>query len=46
LNEPSTYRGLALLLTAFGVVLDPATLSAVGGGVVALIGLYDTIRKE
>lgn len=44
-NEPSTWRGLALLLSIAGVsqadgIAQHASVIAVGG-----IGLYDVIRK-
>lgn len=45
-KQPSTYRGLALLLTAFGIYVDPVAISTIGAGIVAAIGLYDSTRDE
>ena len=43
---PSTWRGLAMLAGAFGVYLDPALLETAIAGVVAAIGLVETVRKD
>jgi hypothetical protein len=43
LSEPSTWRGFIYLLTAFGVVLDPAMQEAIvaaGLGLAGLIGVF------
>lgn len=45
-RQPSTWRGLALLLSAFGVVVDPGLVEQVGVGVVGLIGLAEVIKNE
>jgi hypothetical protein len=42
----STWRGVALLAGAFGVYMDPALLETVAAGVLALIGLIETVRKD
>lgn len=46
LRQPSTWRGLALLLSAFGVVVDPGLVEQVGVGVVGLIGLAELAKNE
>lgn len=45
-RQPSTWRGLALLLSAFGLAIEPGLVEQIGLGVVALIGLYDAARNE
>lgn len=45
-RQPSTWRGLALLLSAFGVVVDPGLIEQVGVGVVGLIGLVEVVKNE
>jgi hypothetical protein len=44
LRQPSTWRGLALLLSAFGIVVAPGTVEAVGAGIVAIVGIVETVR--
>ncbi len=46
LQEPSTYRGISLLLGAAGVYVDPAALEVIVSGVLALVGVVETVRKE
>lgn len=46
LREPSTWAGLAVLLSLFGVVVPPGTSEAVaqvGAGVAALVAVF---RRE
>lgn len=41
-SEPSTWRGISLFLTAFGIYVDPALfqqITTVGLSVVGLIGI-------
>lgn len=45
-KQPSTWRGLALLLSLFGIAVDPELLAGVGTGVVAGIGLYETVKNR
>lgn len=45
LKDPSTYRGLALVLAAFGVTGFDSYIQAGSGVIVALIGVYDVIRN-
>lgn len=43
LNEPSTWRGFIYILTALGVVIDPAMQEAIiaaGLGLSGLIGIF------
>lgn len=42
----STWRGVAMLAGAFGVYLDPALLETIAAGVLAAIGLIETVRKD
>ena len=47
LSQPSTYRGLALLLSLFGLpALDPELLSQVGLGIAGAIGLYEVVKNR
>jgi hypothetical protein len=46
LAEPSTKAGLLVLLSGIGISVSPELLSTSLGAVVALIGLYEVIRKE
>lgn len=43
---PSTWRGLALLLGAFGIAIEPQMIEAVAAGVTAVIGIIETARKD
>lgn len=48
LREPSTWRGIILLLTAAGVGIDPALgeqIIAAGIGVAGLIGIVTADKK-
>lgn len=45
-REPSTWRGLALMLGSFGVQLHPDAMPAVGGAVVATIAAIEIFRRE
>lgn len=50
LREPSTWRGLAWMLTALGITLNPAQIDAiiaVGMAIAGLIGVFaaDNARK-
>lgn len=46
IRQPSTWRGLALVLAAAGITIDPGLLEQVGVGVVGLLGLYEVIKNE
>lgn len=46
LKQPSTWRGLSILAGAFGIAIDPASLEMIGAGVLALLGLIETVRDE
>ena len=45
-KQPSTWRGLAILLSLFGIAIDPELLSGVGAGVVGAIGIYETVKNK
>jgi hypothetical protein len=46
LSQPSTYRGLALLGASIGLSGEvTGALPTIGAGLVALIGLWDVVRK-
>ena len=46
LREPSTIRGLLLLLAALGVKLDPEQIEAITIAVLAGLGVVEVFRKE
>jgi hypothetical protein len=46
LKEPSTYAGLAALLAAFGVSIDPGMLQAVVAVATAIAGLASILVGE
>lgn len=46
LKEKSTYRGLTLILAAFGVAIDPATAEAIAVGAVAIAGVIEGAPDE
>ena len=46
LKEPSTLRGLAIILGLVGINLDPEQVNAITAGVAAIIGLVEVFRKE
>jgi len=46
LKEPSTYRGIALVLAGIGVHTNPELIPTIGTAVAGVIGLIEVIRKE
>lgn len=46
LKEPSTYRGLSLLLGLIGVTVSPEQATAIGTGVAAILSIIEIVRKE
>ena len=46
LKEPSTIRGVAILLGLAGINLDPEAVNAITAGVIAVIALIEVFRKE
>ncbi len=47
-KEPSSWRGLSLFLTAFGIYVEPALyaqITTVGMGVAGLIGMVTKDKK-
>jgi len=46
LKEPSTYQGLATILTAAGIFLSPELWLGIGTAGAAIIGLVQVIKKE
>ena len=45
LTENSTWRGLVMLTTAFGVQLDPSQANAIIAAGLAIVGLINVLRK-
>lgn len=45
-KQPSTWRGLTILLAASGIIVDPMLMEQVGLGVIGLIGLYETFKNK
>ena len=46
LKEPSTYKGISLLLGVIGYVAAPDQLELIGGSVIAAYAAIESIRKE
>ncbi|MCK5316928.1 MAG: hypothetical protein KAJ55_03390 [Anaerolineales bacterium] len=46
LKEPSTYQGLATILTAAGIFLSPELWLGIGTAGAAIVGLVQVIKKE
>ena len=46
LQEPSTWRGLVMLTTAFGVALNPDLVAAIVSAGTGLAGLIGVIFKD
>lgn len=46
LKEPSTWAGLATAITATGLAWSGELVMGVGSVVIALVGLYEIVRKE
>jgi hypothetical protein len=46
LKEPSTWRGLALMLGALGVGVSPEMVNSIGSAVIAALGAIEVIRRE
>ena len=46
LKEKSTWAGLAALLAAYGWSIDPETFAAGSAAVIAIVGLWEVLRRE
>lgn len=46
LNQPSTKRGLAVLLSLAGLAVSPEQADAIFYLVLAALGVYETFRQE
>lgn len=46
LVQPSTWRGLAVLLGALGVGIAPELLEQIGVGVAGVLGVIEVLRSE
>lgn len=46
LKQPSTYRGLAVVLGAFGFFISPESAEAIGTVVASIIGAIEVVRNE
>ena len=46
LSEPSTWRGITLLLTALGIGLDPEQATAITGAGLAIVGVINVFKKD
>ena len=46
LKEPSTWRGVSLLLGAIGIAVTPENMQVIGTAVSAIIGAIEVFRKE
>jgi hypothetical protein len=46
LREPSTWRGIAVLLTLAGLQIAPESVDAIGQGFIALMGILAMFTPE
>ena len=46
LKEPSTIRGIAIIVAVAGISLEPSKWDAIGSALAAIIGLIEIFRKE
>jgi hypothetical protein len=46
LKEQSTYSGLLALLSALGLAIDPDQFAAISTALIAIVGVYETFRRE
>lgn len=46
LAEPSTWRGLTLLLTAVGISLDPEQVAAITAAGLGIVGVINVFKKD
>jgi len=46
LNEPSTWRGLIMILTALGLNISPELSEAILAGGVGLTGIIGAVTKD
>ena len=46
LKQESTWRGLIIIVAAFGVKLAPDLQEAIIGAAVAIVGLINIIKKD
>jgi hypothetical protein len=46
LKQPSTIRGLAIILGLLGINLEPEAVNAITGLTIAVIGAVEVFRKE
>lgn len=46
LKESSTYTGLSILAGVVGYTIAPGAFELIGGGVLGVIGLIETIKSE
>lgn len=46
IKQPSTWKGISLLCLAGGLYVDPVQIEQFGAGLIALIGLIDTMMDE
>ena len=46
LKEPSTYRGLSIILGLIGISVSPEQTNAISVAVGSVIGLIEIFRKE
>lgn len=45
-KEKSTWAGILTLSALLGLKIDPEVFSGISASVIALVGLYEVIRKE
>jgi uncharacterized membrane protein len=46
LKQPSTYKGLVLILGAVGLVISPEQAQSIVAAVIAILGVWEAFRNE
>lgn len=46
LKQGSTYRGISLIIGLIGVTVAPGAVEAIGAGIIAAIGIWETVRDQ
>jgi hypothetical protein len=45
-KEPSTFSGISSALALTGIVVDPELYGQIGAAVIALVSIFEIVRRE
>lgn len=45
-KQPSTYKGLAVIISLIGMTVAPGAVETIGAAIIAIIGIHETARNE